>query len=128
MVRSNRELVEQFLMAGQQGDLDAMAALLHEDMLMEWPQSGERFRGRDNAAAAMRAQEVKPELAGDARFVGSGDVWVVMMPLRYGNDIVHYVAVLELEEGTIRRGTGYFAAPFPAQASRAKYAEQTTEA
>ena len=123
MGRSNRELVEQFVAAGQRGDMEAMGAMLREDMVMEWPQSGERFTGRHNAAVAMGTQEVRPELAGEARMVGSDQVWVVMMPLRYGEDIYHYVGVLEVEEGSIRRGTGYFAAPFPAQPSRARYAD-----
>ena len=55
--------------------------------------------------------------------VGADDVWVVMMPLRYGDELYHYVGILELDAGRIRRGTGYFAAPFPAQASRAAYAD-----
>ena len=121
--RSNRELVEAFLQAGESGDMETIISLLHEDMVMEWPQSGERFSGRENAAGAMRAQEVKPEPAGEPRMVGSGDVWVVMLPLRYGEDLVHYVGVLELESGRIRRGTGYFGAPFPSQAYRARFAD-----
>ena len=40
MGRSNREVVEAFLAAGQTGDIEAQAALLHEDIVMEWPQSG----------------------------------------------------------------------------------------
>ena len=123
MERSNRELVMEFLEAGERGEMETIIRLLHEDMVMEWPQSGERFSGRDNAAGAMRAQEVKPEPAGEPRMVGSGDVWVVMLPLRYGEDLYHYVGVLELDAGRIRRGTGYFAAPFPAQASRAPFAD-----
>jgi hypothetical protein len=46
------------------------------------------------------------------------------MPLRYGVDILHYVAVLEVQEGRIKRGTGYWGAPFPAQASRAPFADR----
>ncbi len=34
------------------GNLEAAMALVHEDYVMEWPQSGERFRGRDNALGA----------------------------------------------------------------------------
>jgi ketosteroid isomerase-like protein len=120
---SGREVAEAFLAAGQLGDLDAMIGLLHEDMVMSWPQSGERFTGRENAAGAMRAQEVRPEVVGEARIVGADGVWVVMVPLRYGDQLFHYVAVLEIEAGRIRRGTGYFGAPFPAQASRAVYAD-----
>ena len=50
--------------------------------------------------------------------------WVLMVPLRYGEDILHYVAVLEVHGGRICRGTGYWGAPFPAQASRAPFAVQ----
>ena len=100
-----------------------MSALLHEDMVMEFPQSGERFTGRANAAGAMEVQEVKPEPAGEGRMVGEGDIWVVMMPLRYGEDLYQYVGVLELENGKIKRGTGYFAAAFPAQDYRARFAD-----
>ena len=90
---------------------------------MELTQSGERFTGRANAAGAMEVQEVKPEPAGEGRMVGEGDVWVVMMPLRYGEDLYQYVGVLELESGRIKRGTGYFAAAFPAQDYRARFAD-----
>ena len=120
---SNREVVEEFMAAGDRGDLAAMSALLHEDMVMEFPHSGERFTGRANAAGAMEVQEVKPEPAGEGRMVGEGDTWVVMMPLRYGEDLYQYVGVLELESGRIKRGTGYFAAAFPAQDYRARFAD-----
>jgi ketosteroid isomerase-like protein len=120
---ANRELVERFFAASGRGDLGAVASMLHEDMVMEWPQSGERFTGRENALGAMRSQEAMPEIVGTPRIVGSGDTWVAMMPLRYGEDIYHYVAVIELQAGSIRRGTGYFAAPFPPQPARARYAD-----
>jgi hypothetical protein len=123
MDASGRERVERFLDATRRGDDAEMRARLHPDMVMAWPQSGERFVGRENAIAAMLVRDVEPEVVGEPRLIGSGDVWVAMMPLRYGDDIYHYVGVIELEAGLVRRGTGYFAAPFPAQANRARYAE-----
>ena len=54
--------------------------LVEDDMVMEWPQSGERFVGRANVLAAMGAVEVKPEFAGQPRLIGSGHVWVLMVP------------------------------------------------
>src|SRR6188474_896599 len=91
----NGQLVLRFMAGTSDGDFDAIADLVHDDFVMEWPQSGERFSGRDNAFAAMRAQRDKPEVAGPAWLVGSGDTWVIMMPLRYGEDLFHYTAVLE---------------------------------
>jgi SnoaL-like domain len=121
--RANRDVVERFFAASERGDGEAVAALVHDEMVMLWPQSGERFVGRANVLGAMGAVEVKPEFAGEARLVGSGPVWVLMVPLRYGEDILHYVAVLELEDGQIRHGTGYWGAPFPPQESRAPFVD-----
>jgi hypothetical protein len=121
--QANRDVVERFFAASERGDGDVVASLVDDDMVMEWPQSGERFVGRANVLAAMGAVEVKPEFAGQPRLVGSGSLWVLMVPLRYGEDVLQYVAVLELEGGRISHATGYWGAPFPAQASRAPYAE-----
>jgi hypothetical protein len=119
----NREFIERFMAANGAGDVDAVGRCLHADMVMEWPQSGERFVGRENALGAMRAQERMPAMGGEPRIVGSGDVWVVMVPLLYGDETYHYVAVLELADGLVRRGTGFWGAPFPAEASRGAFAE-----
>jgi ketosteroid isomerase-like protein len=121
---ANRDLVERFFAASERGDASALVAMVDEDMVMEWPQSGERFRGRENVLGAMGAVEVKPQFAGSPRLIGSGRIWVLMVPLRYGEDVLQYVAVLELEDGRIRRATGYWGAPFPAQDSRATFLDR----
>ena len=64
--QANRDVVERFFEASERGDGDVVAALVHDEMVMEWPQSGERFVGRANVLAAMGAVEVKPEFAGRA--------------------------------------------------------------
>ena len=122
--QGNQLQVMQFLQATQSGDVDTMTRLAAEDFVMFWPQSGERFSGRDKAVGAMVAQRDRPEMAGEPRLTGSGDLWVNMVPLRYGDDIYHYVGVIELEDGLVKRGTGYFAAPFPAQDYRAEFADK----
>ena len=120
----NREVVERFFAASERGDIAAAASMLADDTVMTWPQSGERFRGRDNVLGAMAAVEVKPQFAGSPRLIGSGPLWVLMVPLRYGEDVLQYVAILEVEQGRIRQATGYWGAPFPAQDSRAPFAER----
>jgi hypothetical protein len=120
---SNEATIAGFVAAVESGDMEAAAQLVHDDIEMYWPQSGERFRGKDNALEAMRASEVKPEPAGEPRIVGGGDVFVMTMPLRYGDEVWHYVGVFEIADGLIRRTTEYFGAPFPASEARAPYAE-----
>ena len=124
---TNRELVERFFEAQGRGDLEAVEAMLDDDMLMEWPQSGERFRGKENVLGAMRAQRARPELAGEPRIIGDGDLWVFMVPLRYGEQVQHYVAVVEVSGGRVRRGIGHWAAPFPADPARAAFVEAVDE-
>ncbi|HEU0244700.1 MAG TPA: nuclear transport factor 2 family protein, partial [Candidatus Limnocylindrales bacterium] len=80
----NRDVVERFFAASERGDAAAVSALIDQEMVMEWPQSGERFVGRANVLAAMAAVEVKPESAGQPRLIGTGGIWVLMVPLRYG--------------------------------------------
>ena len=125
---AHRALVERFFAAQERGDVEELTALMDDDMLMTWPQSGERFRGRDNVLAAMAAVADKPEFAGEPRLVGSGSVWVLMVPLRYADEVLHYTAVVEVEDGRIRRGTGFWGAPFPAQAARVPFVDREQQA
>jgi hypothetical protein len=120
---AGREVLEQFLAAAERRDMDAVRARIHADVVMEWPQSGERFTGRENAIGAVSAADEPPEFAGEPRILGEGDSWVVMMPLRYGTDTYHYVGVFELDGGLIRHSTEYFGAPFPPQEARARFAD-----
>ena len=122
--RANRELVERFFAASERGDLTALTDMVDDQMVMVWPQSGERFRGRENVLGAMAAVQVRPEFAGEPRLIGSGNLWVLMVPLRYGEDVLQYVAIVEVEHGRIRRATGYWGAPFPAQDARAPFSDR----
>jgi hypothetical protein len=106
-------------------DEAALAALTTEDFTMTWPQSGERFRGRENALGALSVQDDFPTPVGEPRIVGGGDTWVVMMPLQYPEaGAVHYIGVFELRDGRVRASTEYFGAPFPSKPERARFADQ----
>ena len=120
------EVMERFLAAADAKDIDAMVSLAHGDLVMEWPQSGERFVGREKALAAFTATEEKPDIVGEPQLAGANDLWVLRMPVRYGEDIYHYVGVFELQDGLIIHSTEFFGAPFPADPARAAYAEPAT--
>ena len=119
-----RQVVAQFFEAIEKGEPRAAADFIHADVVMEWPQSAERFRGRENVIAAMEAQTNRPQVAGAPRITGGEATWVLMVPLRYNEGIYHYVSVFELDGGKIRMITEYFGAPFPAQEFRAKYLDR----
>jgi hypothetical protein len=114
-------VIQRLLELTDAGDVAGLRAVVHDDLEAFWPQSGERLIGPENAIAAQMANEVKPVPAGEPRIVGEGNTWVMMLPLRYGEDVYHYVGVFELRDSLIHRTTEYFGAPFPPQASRAAY-------
>ena len=47
----SRQLIARYWTAMNTNDFRAAAELFHDDYLLEWPQSGERIRGRDKFAA-----------------------------------------------------------------------------
>ena len=111
--------------AMDQRDEAALGALVTDDFTMTWPQSGERFRGRENALGALSVQGDVPTPVGEPRIVGGGDTWVVMMPLQYPEaGAVHYVGVFELRDGLVSASTEYFGAPFPPKPERARFADK----
>jgi limonene-1,2-epoxide hydrolase len=48
---NNKQILENFWATMETNDFHAAAQLLHDEYTLEWPQSGERIRGRDNFAA-----------------------------------------------------------------------------
>jgi ketosteroid isomerase-like protein len=47
----NKQIVERFWATMQTNDFNAVGELLHDDYVLQWPQSGERLRGRANFIA-----------------------------------------------------------------------------
>lgn len=120
---ANRATMLRFWELTEAGQMEGVVDLVDPEIVMEWPQSGERFSGVANALRAMRATEEKPEMAGEPSLDGCGDTWVARVPLRYGEDIYQYVGIFMLEDGRIRRSTEYFGAPFPANPARAPFTD-----
>ncbi|MFN8413518.1 MAG: nuclear transport factor 2 family protein [Anaerolineales bacterium] len=48
---NHKKILETFWKTMETNDFYAASQLLHDDYLLEWPQSGERIRGRDHFAA-----------------------------------------------------------------------------
>ena len=48
---NSRQVIEKFWAAMQTNDFKSAGEWLHDDFVLEWPQSGERIRGRANFVA-----------------------------------------------------------------------------
>jgi limonene-1,2-epoxide hydrolase len=49
--QNNKQVIEAFWAAMQTNDFKAAGEFLHDDYILEWPQSGEQIRGRANFVA-----------------------------------------------------------------------------
>lgn len=124
--RKLRDLYSSGDMEGLMGLMSDMAA---PDMVQEWPQSGERIRGRDNIAAVNQNYEGATGTAPKMtlrRILKPGSAWVVEATIDYGDGTpVSMVSIIETNaEGKIVKETDYFANPFPAPEWRRKWVEQ----
>ncbi len=143
---NKRELIERFLKALSERRFDDAVAFLTEDIVQDWPQSGERIKGIKNVLAVMTNYPEMPRV-GIKRVVGAEDQWVLTptwTPLRitgtgdtytvesrinYPNgEVWSGVSIVEFRDDKISRETQYFAAPFPAAEWRSQWVEKIGDA
>jgi len=144
----NRQLVERYAQATSVDDFDTQDALVHDDYVLHYPQSGERIRGRTNRRAVLEGYPGREEavirpsvghITGtDDQFIprstwpawsvvhltGSGDEFTVTGTVTYADGALwHFVAVVIVRDGKIWRETHYFAPAFEAADWRRPYVE-----
>jgi len=120
----NRAAVEALVAAINAGDLQALDQVFTADVVIEWPQSGERIKGEKNRREIYGRFPSLPKVT-PRRITGSGEVWVLEASLDYGDgDPYQAVFVLEMRDGRIARETGYWSKPFPAPEWRAPWVER----
>src|SRR5215217_7433472 len=97
-----------------------------EDYTMEMPQSGERFRGRENMRNFQEAHPTPPSSLQVRRVLVKERLWVVEGVIDYGDGRVFDVVVIisELEDGKMWRDRWYFVEPFEAPKWRAQWVER----
>ena len=117
-----RAALERHWAASDAGDLEAEHRIYADRAVLEYPQSGERIRGRASILAARRAQPDRKRFA-VRRITGAGDCWVSELVLSYDGHPFHVVSIMELEGDQVVRETQYFGEPFEPGASRAQWVE-----
>jgi ketosteroid isomerase-like protein len=128
----NRVIVEQFLQAMMTGDIEAQERVLADDIVEEYPQSGERIRGKENRRAIFNnypGGTPRDKSTGDTSpkapiLIGAGDQFVASGEITYPNgETWQGISFIEVRDGKISKITAFFAAPFEAPAWRAPYVE-----
>ena len=143
---SNRQIVERYWTAFVTGDLDTLERLVHTDIVVTYPQSGEVIRGRENLMATIRNYPVALPEGSDAKLEGTAETASVSSPLLFGipvitvvagsdvfvgeavytyanGDVFNVAVIVKIREGMIAEETTYFAAPFEAPEWRSQWVE-----
>ena len=117
-----RAVIEEHWRASERGEIEAEHAIYAADAVLDYPQSGERFRGRSRIAAQRGGHPADRHFT-VLRIVGSGNLWVSECVITYNRVPTFAVSVMEFADDHVAHETQYFADPFGAPASRAALAE-----
>jgi hypothetical protein len=118
-----RVALDQHWAASDANDFETEHRIYHEDAVLEYPQSGERTRGRRNIQGQRASQPNKKRFS-IRRIIGAGDLWVTEFILTYDGKPSYTVSIMEFRNDKVSRETQYFADPFVAPASRAQWVER----
>jgi hypothetical protein len=117
-----RARLRQHWEASERGDGDAEHAIYAADAILDYPQSGERFRGRSTIQAQRGGHPAERHFT-IRRIVGGGGLWLSECVITYDGVPTYSLSVMEISDGLVTHETQYFADPFPAPAARAALAE-----
>jgi hypothetical protein len=117
-----RARIQQHWEASERGDLDAEHAIYAAEAILDYPQSGERFRGRSKIQAQRGGHPAERHFT-IRRILGRGELWVSECVITYDGVPTYSVSVMEITGGFVTHETQYFADPFPAAPGRAALAE-----
>ncbi|HWC82395.1 MAG TPA: hypothetical protein VG756_20795 [Pseudonocardiaceae bacterium] len=117
-----RGAIEEHWLASESEDIDAEHAIYAEDAILDYPQSGERFRGRVTIAAQRGGHPADRHFT-VRRITGLAELWVSECVITYDGAPSFSVSIMEFAGQHVVHETQYFADPFAAPDSRAALAE-----
>jgi ketosteroid isomerase-like protein len=109
--------------ASDASDFEMEHEIYREDAVLEYPQSGERIRGRRNIQASRAAQPNKKRFK-VRRVLGAADLWVTEFVLTYDGQPSYVASIMELKDGKVTRETQYFGDAFEPGPSRTQWVER----
>ena len=117
-----REALDRHWAAAGANDFDAEHDIYREDAVLEYPQSGERIRGRRNIQASRFVQPSRKRFT-VRRILGAADLWITELVIAYDARPSYTVSIMEFKDGKVRE-TQYFGDPFEPGPSRAQWVER----
>jgi ketosteroid isomerase-like protein len=121
----SKRAIEQFWATMQTNDFQAAAQLLSDDFVLEWPQSGERIRGRDNFAAVNEHYPVSGRWTFTIRtIIAEGDQAVSDVQVSDQSIRARVITFSTVRGGKIVKQIEYWPDPFEPAAWRREWVER----
>ena len=121
--REIRAALDRHWAASDANDFESEHEIYLDDAVLEYPQSGERIRGRRAIQASRFAQPNQKRFA-VRRILGAGDLWMTELVLTYDGRPSYVVSIMEMNDGKVARETQNFGDPFEPGPSRAQWVER----
>jgi hypothetical protein len=121
-----RARIENHWAASESGDISAEHEIYAADAVLDYPQSGERFRGRANIQAQRGGHPAERHFT-VRRIMGGGNLWISECVITYDGKPTYSVSIMEFARGFVAHETQYFADPFPAAPWRASLTEPVAD-
>jgi len=120
------ELVNRFWELMQSNDFYSVGAVLSDDFILDWPQSGERIRGRDNFARMNHEYPAHGRWRFTVnRIIGNDSEAVSDVSLTDGVQKARAISFFTIKDGRIARMVEFWPDPFPAEENRKHLVEVT---
>ena len=121
----SKQIIEGFWAAMQTNDFKAAGEFLHDDYVLEWPQSGERIRGRANFVAVNEHYPAHERWEFTVhRILAEGDEVVSDVGVTDGVITARAITFSTLHAGKILRQSEFWPDPFEPAAWRAGWVEK----
>jgi hypothetical protein len=106
------------------GDTNAEHDIYDDDVICDYPQSGERILGRNNLQALRSHHPGKPSGFNVKRIIGKGELWITEYTITYQEQLSFTVSIMEFRNGKVVHETQYFAVSFEAPVWRSQWVQQ----
>ena len=108
---------------GPSDDIARASEIYAEDAVLEWPQGGERIRGKANIIAFRSTYPARLTFQVHS-IAGCHDLWVNEYTIRYDDVPVRAVGIMLFADGKVIRERIYFGEPWEPPAWRSHFVER----
>jgi hypothetical protein len=120
-----RMAIDRHWAASAAGDQVIEHEIYHDDVVCEYPQSGEVIHGRRNVQALRSHHPHHPSGFEVRRISGNGNLWITEYVIVYDGARTLTISIMQFRDDKVAHETQYFCEPFSPPEWRAQWVELT---